>query len=166
MSILGPAILAGTWPLSGMAAWFQGHPWLVLVNLPGLGVAVIATLGKLEKAPFDIPEAETELAGGTFTEYSGKLLALFRMTIDVEAVVTAALLAAVFLPWGLSLPWWGALPLQGLKILVVLLLLTLARTIFTRMRLDQMVLFCWRWVAPAALLQLLVDVVVAGGLEP
>ncbi len=166
MAFLGPAVLSGSWSLSGISAYFQVHPERALFNLLGLAVAIVATLGKLEKAPFDIPEAETELAGGTFTEYSGKLLALLRMTIDVEAVVTAALLSAVFLPWGMALPWWAVLPLQGLKILLVVCLLTLARTVFTRMRLDQMVLFCWRWVAPAALLQLLVDVILSGVLAP
>jgi NADH-quinone oxidoreductase subunit H len=166
MAFLGPAVLSGSWSLSGISAYFQVHPERALFNVLGLAVAVVATLGKLEKAPFDIPEAETELAGGTFTEYSGKLLALLRMTIDVEAVVTAALLAAVFLPWGMALPWWAVLPLQAVKILAVVCLLTLARTVFARMRLDQMVLFCWRWVAPAALLQLLVDVILAGVLAP
>jgi NADH-quinone oxidoreductase subunit H len=166
MAILGPAVLAGSWSLSGVAAYYQVHPARALFNLLGLAVAVVATLGKLEKAPFDIPEAETELAGGTFTEYSGKLLALFRMTIGVEAVVTSALLAAVFLPWGMSLPWGAVLALQALKSLAIICLMALARTIFTRMRLDQMVLFCWRWVAPAALLQLLVDVILSGVLAP
>ena len=65
-------------------------------------VALIALLGKLEKVPFDIPDAETEIVGGTFTEYSGKLLAFFRMAIDIEAVVASSLLAAVFLPWGIG----------------------------------------------------------------
>lgn len=166
MAFLGPAVLSGSWSLSGISAYFQVHPGHAFFNLLGLAVAIVATLGKLEKAPFDIPEAETELAGGTFTEYSGKLLALFRMTIDVEAVVTAALLSAVFLPWGMALPWGWVLLLQAFKILAVVCLLTLARTVFTRMRLDQMVLFCWRWVAPAALLQLLVDVILAGALAP
>lgn len=166
LAILGPAVLAGDWSLSGMAAFFQDHPALALVNLPGFVVALVALLGKLEKAPFDIPEAETELAGGVFTEYSGKLLALFRMTVNVEAVVGAALLAAVFLPWGMALPVPAVLALLGLKIFLVVFLLALARTVFARLRLEQMVLFCWRWLAPAGLAQLLVNVVLNGVLAP
>lgn len=166
MAILSPAVLAGSWSLSGIAAYYQDHPFRALLNLGGFAVAVIAMLGKLEKAPFDIPEAETELAGGTFTEYSGKLLALFRMTVNVEAVVGAALLAAVFLPWGMALPAPAVLALLAVKVLFVVFLLALARTIFARMRLEQMVLFCWRWVAPAALLQLLVNVLLNGALAP
>jgi NADH-quinone oxidoreductase subunit H len=166
MAVLAPGILAGTWSLSGMAAFYCAHPLLALVNLPGLGIALVALIGKLEKAPFDIPEAETELAGGTFTEYSGKLLAMFRMTIDVECVVAASLVAAVFLPWGLDLPPVVAFLLHGLKVLCAVALLALARSIFARFRIEQMVDFCWTRLAPAALLYLFVIVVLSGALTP
>jgi len=67
-------------------------------------VALICLLGKLEKVPFDIPEAETEIVAGSFTEYNGRLLAFIRMSFNVEMVVGAFLLATVFLPFGLNLP--------------------------------------------------------------
>lgn len=176
MAILGPAVLAGSWSLSEIAAYYQQHPWHALLNLPGFAVAVVALLGKLEKVPFDIPEAETEIVGGTFTEYSGKLLAFFRMTIDVEAVVTASLLAAVFLPWGMELhagpapltTAWEPFVVFGLyvvKVGIVVFLLALARSIFARLRIEQMVEFCWKWLAPAALGQLLISVVASGVLR-
>jgi NADH-quinone oxidoreductase subunit H len=167
MAILAPAVLAGSWSLSGMAAYYQAHPSHAFANLfLGFPVSIVALLGKLEKAPFDIPEAETELAGGTLTEYSGKLLAFFKMTLNVECVVGANLVASVFLPWGLSLPPVFAWALQGVKVLFIVFLLALARTIFARMRIEQMVTFCWRWVAPAALAQLLLVVVLNGVLTP
>lgn len=166
LALLSPGILAGSWSLSGIAGYYDAHPGRAFLNLGGFVVALVALLGKLEKAPFDIPEAETELAGGTFTEYSGKLLALFKMTLDVEAVVGAALLAAVFLPWGLGLPWPVALALTIAKALLILALLSLARTVFARMRIEQMVHFCWRWMAPLALAQLLLTVVLNGVLSP
>jgi NADH-quinone oxidoreductase subunit H len=164
VSVLSPAVLAKTWSLSGIAAYYQEHPLLALTNLLGFVVSVVALLGKLEKVPFDIPEAETEIVGGTFTEYSGKLLAFFRMTIDIEAVVVASLLAAVFLPWGLapSLPVAAAFALYIVKVLFVIFLLALLRTIFARLRIEQMVEFCWKWVAPAALVQLLISIALSG----
>lgn len=165
MAILSPALLAGTWSLSGMVAFYQEHPAWPLFNLLGFAVAIVALLGKLEKAPFDIPEAETELAGGTFVEYSSKLLALLRMTIDIEAVVVASLVAAVFLPWGMSLHPVAVLGLHAVKVLFIVFLLALSRTVFARMRIEQMVRFCWTWVAPAALVQLLVTVVLNGVLK-
>ena len=160
MAILSPAVLAGSWSLSEIALYYQVHPLHALGNLfIGLPVAIIALLGKLEKVPFDIPEAETEIVGGTFTEYSGRLLGFFRMTVDVETVVVCSLLAAVFLPWGLDQMMGLAFALYCVKVLAIVFLLALARSIFARLRIEQMVEFCWKYLAPAALGQLLISVV-------
>ena len=64
MSILAPALLANTWSLSEMSLFYSRHPWLWLFNMTGFGISLVALLGKLEKVPFDIPEAETEIVGG------------------------------------------------------------------------------------------------------
>ncbi len=159
IAVLSPALLAGTWSISGMAAYYSAHPWKWAFNLLGFAVALVTLLGKLERVPFDIPEAETEIVAGSFTEYSGQLLAFFRLAIDCEAVVTASLLAAVFLPFGLGLEPWLAFLVYLLKVLAIVAVLTLLRTVFARLRLDQMIAFCWRYVAPVAFLQLLVDLV-------
>ena len=74
LAILAPALLAGTWSLSGMSLFYAHRPLLSLLNLLGLAIALVALLGKLERVPFDAPEAETEIVAGTFTEYSGRLL--------------------------------------------------------------------------------------------
>ncbi|MDD5482406.1 MAG: NADH-quinone oxidoreductase subunit H [Kiritimatiellae bacterium] len=157
MGILAPCILADTWSLSGVADYYQKAPALALVNVIGFGVALVALLGKLEKVPFDIPEAETEIVAGPLTEYSGWMLALFRLTLDIELFVGASLLAAVFLPFGFNLPGWGGFIVYVLKLLAVVGLLTLLRTLFARLRLEQMVDFCWKYLAPAALLQLVIS---------
>ena len=165
LAVLSPALLAGTWSISGIAAFYSAHPFWWLFNILGFGVGMVAVLGKLEKVPFDIPEAETEIVGGAFTEYSGRLLALFKMTIDIEAIVAASLLAAVFLPFGL-----GLAPLLGfvvylLKVLLVLVLLTLLRTIMARLRIDQMMAFCWKILAPLAFVQVIACLVLKGVLS-
>jgi NADH-quinone oxidoreductase subunit H len=162
MAVLSPALLAGTWSLSEMAVYYTAHPVYFVFNLLGFAVAIIALLGKLEKVPFDIPEAETEIVGGSFTEYSGRYLALFRMAIDIEMVVGASLLAAVFLPFGLSLNPYLGFALYVVKVLVVIVLLTIARTIVARLRIDQMVMFCWKIVMPMALLQIVITLIVKG----
>jgi len=164
LSILAPALLAGTWSLSAMAEYFSAHPAYCLFNVIGLGVSLIALLGKLEKVPFDIPEAETEIVAGTFTEYGGRLLALFRLAIDVEMVVGASLLAAVFLPLGLELHPAVGLALYLAKVLLIVCVLSVLRTIFARLRIDQMINFCWKFVAPVALLQLLIDLLIKGAI--
>ena len=66
--------------------------------MPGFVAAIIATQGKLERVPFDTPEAETEIVAGAFTEYGSRHLAIFRMAIDMETVVLASILSAVFMP--------------------------------------------------------------------
>ena len=98
--------------------------------------------------PFDIPEAETEIVAGSFTEYSGRLLALFRLAIDIEMVVGASLLAAVFLPFGLTFGPVVGFVLYLVKVLFVVALLSLLRTMFARLRIDQMINFCWKYCGP------------------
>ncbi|HTP26871.1 MAG TPA: complex I subunit 1 family protein, partial [Anaeromyxobacteraceae bacterium] len=165
MAILSPMILAGTWSLSGTVEFYQSHPTWPFFNVLGFVVAIVALLGKLEKAPFDIPEAETELGGGTFVEYSGKLLALFRMTIDIEAMVVATLVASVFMPWGMNLHPVLVLALHAVKVFFIVFLIALTRTVMARMRIEQMVNFCYKWLAPAAIIQLLITILLSGVLK-
>lgn len=162
MCILAPALLADTWSLSGMAKFYGEHQWLIIFNILGFIISVIALLGKLEKVPFDIPEAETEIVGGTFTEYSGRLLALFKLSINIETIVASSLVSAVFLPFGLDIPFIYAFPLYIAKVFFIISILALSRTIFARFRMDQMVEFCWKFVSPLAFLQMLICLVLKG----
>lgn len=164
LAVLSPAILAGSWRLAEIAAFYQHRPLLLLANILGFLVALVAVQAKLERTPFDIPHAETEIVGGTFTEYSGKKLALFRLTIDIEMVVAAGLLAAVFL---------GGFPGGALigfvhfffKTLFVIFLLSLIRALTSRIRVDQVVAFSWKVLAPLALVQLLATILLKGFLS-
>lgn len=165
MGILAPTILAETWSLSGLTKYYGAHPWYILFNIPAFIVALVAIQGKLERVPFDIPEAETEIVGGTFTEYSGRLLAYFRMAIDIEMVVCASLLAAVFFPFWMNLNPFLGFALYVVKVLFVVFLFALFRSIFARLRIDQMVSFCWRYLAPLALFQLALNFVLKGLLK-
>jgi len=161
LAVLSPAILADSWRLAEIAAFYQARPLLLLPNLLGFLVAVIAVQAKLERTPFDIPHAETEIVGGTFTEYSGKKLALFRLTFDVELVVSSGLLATVFLggfPGGAVIGFIHFV----VKTLFVIFLLSLLRALTSRIRIDQVVSFAWKYLAPLAVLQLLVAILLKG----
>jgi len=173
LSILSAALLANgakaltpgmkdplSWSLSGMSQFYGEHPLLAACNVIGLVVSLIALLGKLEKVPFDIPDAETEIGAGTFTEYSGRLLAMFRMTVAIEMIVGASLIAAVFIPFGLDVPPVLGFVLYVVKVLFVVCLLTVARTVMARFRIDQMINFCWKVAAPLAFAQLLLNLLV------
>jgi len=165
LALLSPALMSGSWSISGIASFYGAHPWWWCFNLIGFGVGLTASLGKLEKVPFDIAEAETEIVGGVFTEYSGRHLALFHLAIDMEAIVVSSLLAAVFLPFGLGLdPALGFL-IYCLKVAFVIALLTLLRTVMARLRIDQMMAFCWKILAPLAFLQIIACLVLKGALE-
>ncbi|MDD2752348.1 MAG: NADH-quinone oxidoreductase subunit H [Candidatus Omnitrophica bacterium] len=162
MGILSSALLANTWNLAQITLFYAQHPWFWLFNLPGFCVALIALLGKLEKAPFDIPEAETEIVAGCFTEYSGKLFAFLKLTLDIEMITGAALLAAVFFPFGLQMnPVFGFLVFL-LKIIFIVFLLSLLRTVMARLRIDQMIDFCWKYLVPLAFVQILLNLVIKG----
>jgi len=162
MALLGPAILAGSWTISDITVFYHANPWLLLFNLPGLFVSLFAAQGKLERVPFDLPDAETEIVGGTFTEYSGRRLALFRLTLDMELVVVAALIAAIFFPWFIHDNAFIGFLLFLLKVTFVVFLLTVMRATLARFRLDQMVSFCWKILAPLSIIQILIDLIVKG----
>ena len=161
LAVLSPAILANSWRLAEIAAFYRQRPWLMLVNLLGFVIALISVQAKLERTPFDIPHAETEIVGGTFTEYSGKKLALFRLMLDIELVVASALLATVFLG-GFPGGFWLGLLNFIIKTLVVIFILSLIRATTSRIRVDQVVSFSWRYLAPLAALQLLIVILVKG----
>jgi NADH-quinone oxidoreductase subunit H len=178
LALLSPAMLAGywdgglwqpaNWQISAIAQFYRTHAYLIPVNIIGFVVALIALQAKLERVPFDAPEAETEIVAGALTEYSGKKLALFRLTIDIELVAGSALIAAVFLG-GFALPpaYLGTLDLSQIlafilflvKTLFVISLLSLGRALMGRLRIDQTVAFSWKWLAPLGLLQILITII-------
>ncbi len=164
MALLGPALLAGSWSISGISLFYHQHPALLLVNIPALLVSLVTAQGKLERAPFDIPDAETEIVGGTFTEYSGRLLAMFKMTLNTELVVVAALIAAIFFPLFIGGNAIVGFLLFLVKVFVVVFLLSVMRAALARFRMDQMIDFCWKVLAPVALVQILIDMIVKGAL--
>lgn len=160
ISLMGPALLSGSWSLSGISRFFASHPALLPVNLIGFAVSLVAVQGKLERVPFDIPDAETEIIAGSFTEYSGRLLGLFRLGLNLEMVVAATLLSVVFLGGSFGLhPVLGFI-LFIVKTLLVVAVLSLFRAVTARIRMEQMLQFCWRYLAPLALVQLLLNIVV------
>ena len=127
LSLIGPAILAGTWNITEISAFYAAHPVLIPAQLLGFLAALIALQGKLERMPFDIPHAKNEIVGGQFTEYSGRLLDFFLLAVDMEMVVGAALLNAVFLGGALGLTGPAAIAMFLAKTLFITFLLALLR---------------------------------------
>jgi NADH-quinone oxidoreductase subunit H len=145
----------------------------MLILVPGFIIALLALEAKLERSPFDIPHAETEIVGGTLTEYSGKKLAVMHLVDDIGMVVGSSLLAAVFLGgfifldgsfvWsGTDITPWINFILYIAKSIIIVFLLALVRTLFARLRIDQMLDFSWKYLAIGGLLQLFIAVMYAG----
>ena len=163
MALLTPAVVAGSWQIRTIAAypWTSGAWWVIAIQVLAFLVALLTLQAKLERTPFDIPEAETEVVGGPLTEYSGKKLALFRIQKDILMMVGAAFIAALFLggfPGGF---WVGGLWLI-VKTSFVVFLLSVIRASFARIRIDQIVTFSWKYLAPASLIQLLAVLILKG----
>ncbi|HBE78380.1 MAG TPA: NADH-quinone oxidoreductase subunit H [Firmicutes bacterium] len=159
LSLLGPGLLAGTWSISGINEFFLQHPEMLAVNFIGFLVALVALQGKLERVPFDIPEAETEIVAGSLTEFGGRLMALFRLTTDLELVVVAALVSAIFLGGSFGLHPVLGFVLFIAKTLLIVAILTVFRTVMARVRMEQMMRFSWKYLAPIALIQLFVNII-------
>ncbi|MEN6340779.1 MAG: complex I subunit 1 family protein [Clostridiaceae bacterium] len=164
MAFLSPAILAGSWSISGIAAFYTAHPLYTLINIPAFFVALLTSQTKLERSPFDAPEAETEIVGGALVEYSGRHLAFFRLTATAELTVLASVVAAVFLPFFTGL---GGVDfaLYLIKTFAIVLIMVLLRATMARIRIDQTLRFCWSVLTPIAMAQMILNLLLRGGLS-
>ena len=168
LAILTPALMAGTWSISEIVVWQQKNMWFMFLQPIGFVVALIGLQAKLERTPFDIPEAETEIVAGPWTELTGRRLALMHLTTDVSLVVGSALIAAMFLggpmlPWIITPDWVGWLVgffLFLAKTLAVLLILSSMKVATGRIRIDQLNIIGWKYIATASLLQVALVIVI------
>ncbi len=158
LSLIGPAILAGTWNITEISAFFAANPSLIPAQILGFAAALIALQGKLERMPFDIPHAKNEIVGGQFTEYSGRLFGFFCLAVDMELVVGAALLNAVFLGGALGFHGAAGVAMFLGKTLFITFLLALLKVLMARIRIEQMINFCWKYLAPVAMAQVIFDI--------
>ncbi|MGE4385505.1 MAG: complex I subunit 1 family protein [Endomicrobiaceae bacterium] len=160
MAVLAPTILASSWSFTEVIGFYNASGSLWLVNIIAFAVAIVTLQGKLEKVPFDIPEAETEIVAGSFTEYTGPLYAYFRLAMNMQTIAGASLVAAVFLPFGYGSFFLLNFVIYIIKVIFIIFLLAVIRTIFARLRTDQMLSFCWKYLAPIALIQILINVII------
>jgi len=154
LAIIGMAIAAQSLSISEIVRWQSGNWWGIWLQPIGFAVIMICILAELEYVPFDIPEAETEIVAGWQTEFGGRRLALFRLGKDLETVLVSALVAALYLGGPQQLGFLP--PVAGflIKSVAVLALLSFARALFARFRIDQMVSGMWTYLLPLAILQI------------
>lgn len=156
MALAGPAVLAGSWRIADIVAYQGETVWGAVTQPLGFLLAVVGLIGKLKRDPLDIPKAKSEVVGGSLTEFSGRKLALWHLAMDMQTVVGIFLLVNLFLGESRFFAALPNLPLFSLKSLAILLLLSLASALYARLRIDQLVSLGSRWLAPLALLQVMV----------
>jgi NADH-quinone oxidoreductase subunit H len=168
LALLTPALIQGSWKMADIVHFEITHPLEFIVSLLGFIIGLIALQGKLERLPFDIPEAETEIVAGPLVEYSGRRLALFRLARDAEMVVGAGLIAVVFLAGPepimnvepVYLSWIVAALVFLTKTLFVIFLLILMKSAVARIRTDQMISFAYKWLIPLTFVQIFIALMV------
>ena len=168
LALLLPALMAGSWSISDIVSWQQNNLWFALFQPIGFVIALVGLQAKLERTPFDIPEAETEIIAGPWTELTGRRLAVMHLAMDASLVVGSALVAALFLggpavPWQIEPQWLSLLvgfALFVVKTLAILLVLSSIRVATGRIRIDQLNDIGWKYLATAAILQAAIVLVI------
>ena len=164
LSIIGPIMLAGTLSLQGIVQAQQSSTWYVLWQPLGAMIFLIAGLAELNRAPFDMPEAEQELTAGYFTEYSGMKFSLFFMGEYIKMIAVSAIATTLFFggylgPFVEKFPWLGILYF-GIKTAAFLFLMIWIRLTLPRLRYDQLMAFGWKVLLPLALFNVVITAVV------
>jgi NADH-quinone oxidoreductase subunit H len=140
--------------------WFGFIPkWYVFLQPVGFAIFLIAGVAETNRAPFDFPEAEQELVAGYHTEYSSMTFALFFLAEYVAMVTVSAVATNLFLGG-----WHGPFPLPAgfewiwflVKVFLLLFFYIWMRWTLPRYRYDQLMEFGWKWLLPAAVVNLLV----------
>jgi NADH-quinone oxidoreductase subunit H len=156
LSVLGVILMAGSLSLVDIVHEQQANWWFALPQFVGLLVFFVAGVAETNRAPFDLPEAETELVAGYLTEYSGMRFGLFSMAEYVNMIVLSALCVTLFFGGWLG-PWEPLGPLWFvLKLLAVIFIFIWLRTTVPRLRYDQLMAFGWKILLPVATINALV----------
>ena len=186
LTVLGLILIYGSVDLNSIVEQQSGT---VLGFLPAWGIVyqplaailfLTAGIAENKRIPFDLPEAESELISGYFTEYSAMKQGMFMLSEFIEIAIIAALFVTLFLG-GYNLPWMtdagfvlpgGAILELGHGWVVVIQLLTflakvvllcsfqiLVRWTLPRFRWDQLLRFAWKFMLPLAIANLVVTAV-------
>mgnify|MGYP002633543891 CR=1 FL=1 len=162
LAFVGPILLAGSMSMNDIVV-AQKNLWFVVYQPLGAIIFYIAMLAEVNRAPFDMPEAEQELTAGYHTEYSGMKFALFFMGEYIKMIAVSAIFATLFLGGYLG-PFVDQFPLLGpiyliLKVVASLAVMIWMRATIPRFRYDRLMTFGWKILLPAALLNVFLTAV-------
>lgn len=162
LSLLAVVFMTNTFSMQGIVQ-AQSKIWFFLVQPIAFLIYIAASFAETNRAPFDLPEAESELTAGYHTEYSGMGFSLFMLAEYANMFVVCSIATVMFLGgWhGIPLPFgaysgaiWFFIKAYGLMLFMIWVRWTYPRT-----RFDQLMNFCWKYMIPFALVNLLVTAV-------
>ena len=162
IAALTVAFKVGSLSLGGIVTYQAQNGWLAFQAPLAAAAMLVAAQGKLLRVPFDIPEAESEIVHGPFTEYSGPKLGLMRLAYGIELFAVAGLITVLFFGGpvahtiaGVQIP--GVVSFL-IKTFAIVLLTTNIRNIAARLRIDQAMKFFWTIIALLAIVNLIIVV--------
>jgi NADH-quinone oxidoreductase subunit H len=158
LSFVAVFLFSGTMSTSGIVA-SQNHTWNAFPLIVSFAIYAIAVVGETNRAPFDLPEAESELVGGFHTEYSSFKFAMFFLAEYINMVTVSALATTMFLggwhaPFGLVSLWHGAnsgwWPMLWfvVKVVAIIFVFVWLRGTLPRLRYDQFMHLGWKVLIP------------------
>ncbi len=166
LALVGPILLAESLSLKTMTEAQGGGfwHWFIIVQPVAFVIYMICAIAETNRLPFDLPEAESELVAGFFTEYSGMRFSLFFLAeygnmILVSCIAVVAFLGGWQAPFSFlefipPIIWFLA------KIYFLLFFYIWLRATVPRLRFDQLMTFCWKVMLPLALVNALVTSIV------
>ena len=154
LSTMGVVMAAGTLKMTSLVA-AQSKGWFIITQPLAFLIFLCASLAEANRAPFDIPEAESELVAGFHTEFSGMRFALFFLGEYTAIFISSAISATIFLGG-----WHGPL-LPGIvwfliKVYAIVFIIMWIRWTFPRLRSDQLMAFAWKVLIPFAIVNVFV----------
>ena len=154
LSVMGVVVLAGSFSLRDIVE-AQREIWFAVPQIIGLVIFLIAGLAETHRAPFDIPEAETELVAGFHAEYSGMKFGMFFVGEYLGVILISAMIVVLFFG-GWHGPWLPPLVWFAFKTLCFISLIFLLRATLPRLRFDQVISLGWKVALPLTLINLMV----------
>jgi len=158
ITVMSIILMVGSFKLSDIVA-AQGTCWYILLQPMAFIIYITCATAETNRAPFDLPEAESELVAGFHTEYSGMRFALFFLAEYTNMFIVSAIATVLFLGG-----WHGPI-LPGviwflLKVYALIFLMMWFRWTFPRVRFDQLITFAWKILIPLAFANLLITALV------
>lgn len=161
ISLLAVVMVAGTLDLNQIIALQEDRPFILIQPLAFV-IFFTAMLSELHRAPFDIPVAESEIVGGYFVEYSGIRWSMFQLAEYAALWAFSIFGSAIFLggwefPFGHDVGWGYQLLLTFIKSIAFIMAIFWVRTTFPRLRIDQLMNFCWKVLIEISFVLLIVN---------